>query len=217
VTHLEGNAASWVTLKALDLPIYRSMLVIADETKLGDQMASDSHNLAVVMLLRNHAELLAADMAGIANDLEGCAPPASVHWILFRVCPLTVRWPFREMGDDGMLATLEKALEQDKGQQPIFCEILDTRTQKLVAAHPTLSKTCHFLVSNRLISKMLAMVAEEVSVSDILQQLLGGEMAMCLQPSKLYASPTESVSFFAIQKRAQRLNHVRTSPPHTQK
>ena len=39
-------------------------------------------------------------------------------------------------------------------QQPIFCEVLDSRTQKLISSHPTLGKSCQFLVSNRLISKV---------------------------------------------------------------
>ena len=49
--------------------------------------------------------------------------------------------------------TLEKA-----SSQPIFCEVLDTRTQQLIEEHPTMSESSHFLVSNRLISKVLAMV-----------------------------------------------------------
>jgi hypothetical protein len=39
-------------------------------------------------------------------------------------------------------------------KQPIFCEVLDSRTQKLISSHPTLGKSCQFLVSNRLISKV---------------------------------------------------------------
>jgi hypothetical protein len=39
--------------------------------------------------------------------------------------------------------------------QPIFCEILDTRTQQLIESHPTLGDACHFLVSNRMTSKVI--------------------------------------------------------------
>ena len=49
--------------------------------------------------------------------------------------------------------------------RPIFCEILDTRTQKLLQAHPKLGQSCNFFVSNRLMSKVLAMVAEDRKVS----------------------------------------------------
>ena len=37
------------------------MLVISDEMELGDLMASDSHNLACILLLRHHAELTEAE------------------------------------------------------------------------------------------------------------------------------------------------------------
>jgi hypothetical protein len=56
-------------------------------------------------------------------------------------------------------ATAAAAAKAPKGQkvavkQPIFCEVLDSRTQKLISSHPTLGKSCQFLVSNRLISKV---------------------------------------------------------------
>ena len=91
---------------------------------------------------------------------------------------------------------------------PIFCEILDQRTQLLISEHPSLGTACNFLVSNRLISKVMAMVAEDRKVAKILDLLLSGSISMCLKPSRLYVKSKEIVSFFTIQKRAQQLNHV---------
>ena len=42
-------------------------------------------------------------------------------------------------------------LEEKRRAQPLFCDILDPRTQKLLKEHPSLGKASHFLVSNRLI------------------------------------------------------------------
>ena len=95
-----------------------------------------------------------------------------------------------------------------KPSQPIFCEILDQRTQQLIESHPTLGDACHFLVSNRLISKIMAMVSEDRAVAEILNILLSGELSMCLKPSSLLVAPSEFVSFFVLQKRAQRIDMV---------
>ncbi len=95
--------------------------------------------------------------------------------------------------------------------QHIFCEILDQRTQQLIDEHPSLGRVCHFLVSNRLISKILAMVSEEREVATVLGSLLSGTTAMCLKPSSMYVDAADDVTFFTIQKRAQQLNHVSTA------
>jgi hypothetical protein len=105
---------------------------------------------------------------------------------------------------------LEETVKQSP-RQPIFCEILDTRTQKLIADHPSLGQSCHFLVSNRLISKILAMVAEDRKVSKILNTLLSGTTSIMLKSSDVYITPSERVSFFVIAKRAQKLNQVEHS------
>ena len=66
---------------------------------------------------------------------------------------------------------------------PVYCEILDTRTQQLIESHPGDDvSSCHFLVSNRLISKVLAMVSEDRAVRAILDQLLSGNTQLTLIP-----------------------------------
>ena len=71
ITHIVGNPAVWRTLKACDLESYRSVLVIADECEAGDLMASDSHNLSVIMLLRNHTVLQEAELSRLAASQTG--------------------------------------------------------------------------------------------------------------------------------------------------
>ena len=70
--------------------------------------------------------------------------------------------------------------QDDEEALPVFCEILDTRTQQLIEKHPTISAETHFLISNRLISKVLAMIAEDRKVCAILNILLSGVSAFLL-------------------------------------
>ncbi len=168
-------------------------MVLSDDYEAGNLLASDSHNLAVIMLLANHTELYAAERARVEATLAAAAAASADAANTAAAAP-----------------GLKRGGRQRRGahQAPIFCEILDTRTQQLVADHPTLGDACHFLVSNRLISKIMAMVSEDRNVAAILTDLLGPDMALGLKPSRTYAAPDESVSFYAIMKRAQRLNHV---------
>jgi hypothetical protein len=71
VTHIVGDPAVWRTLRSLKLESYRCMLVISDERELGDLMASDSHNLACILLLRHHVELAAVEKSRNAESSTG--------------------------------------------------------------------------------------------------------------------------------------------------
>jgi len=134
------------------------MLVISDEEELGDLMASDSHNLACILLLRHHAELTEAEIISIAASNTGGMNRSSG-------LNLRDRTTAGDGGGGGGGGGGGAGHVAPKSTQPIFCEILDTRTQKLIGNHPTLGKSCHFLVSNRLISKVMAMVAEDRKVN----------------------------------------------------
>ena len=113
VTHIVGKPAVWRTLRALDLNSYRCMLVISDEQELGDLMRSDSHNLAAILLLRHHNELSAEELTRLSAIKS--------HGL--------VRSPSPSSSSGGK----HKAKADDDGMhyQPIFCEVLDTRTQQL--------------------------------------------------------------------------------------
>ena len=57
---------------------------------------------------------------------------------------------------------------------PVVCEILDPRTQRTVTNAHGMVSVCDFIMTNDLMSKVLAMVSENVHVKRILDQLLGG-------------------------------------------
>ena len=75
---------------------------------------------------------------------------------------------------------VRKATEWNKARDEacaIICEILDSRTQKTIASSESISLSSDFIESNTLISRMLAMVAEDRSVRVILDELLGGTVS----------------------------------------
>jgi hypothetical protein len=71
-----------------------------------------------------------------------------------------------------------------------------------------MSSACHVLNSNRLLSKILAMVSEDRNVRKILDLILDGKVSMTIMPSLLYVDIKEEVSFLQIMKRAQFFRHT---------
>jgi hypothetical protein len=226
ITHIVGNPAVWRTLRTLDLKSYRALLVISDEMDSGDLMASDSHNLACILLLRHYDELTELDEIRLRGESAAKALRKS---IAARESPGTgsfeeTKWGSSSAsasaaasaasavaaqgGDSRDRSSNNKQFEGGLKTQPIFCEVLDTRTQKLLANHPTMGSACHLLVSNRLISKLMAMVAEDRTVSAILTILLSGDITVTLKKAEHYVAFGERASFFVLAKRVQKMNEV---------
>jgi len=61
-----------------------------------------------------------------------------------------------KVGGDSHLEGVSEVLRDTIA--PIFCEILESSTQKLIEEHPYMSTVCNVLASNKLIAKVLAMV-----------------------------------------------------------
>lgn len=55
---------------------------------------------------------------------------------------------------------------------PVVCEILDPRTQQTIRANEKFASVSDFLQSNDMVGKILAMVAEDILVKHILDELL---------------------------------------------
>jgi hypothetical protein len=118
--------------------------VISDELEAGNLMASDSHNLACILLLRNHIELRASELARMGGDKKKASAPASLDEPSKKKASSKVK--VKEGSASSALTKKLKGGSSSSPDQPIFCEVLDTRTQKLIASHPTLGKNCQFLV-----------------------------------------------------------------------
>jgi hypothetical protein len=71
VSHIVGDPASWKTLKPIDLKVYSCILVINDELEMTDVMVSDSRNLAIILLLRHHQDLIDAELGREASTRAG--------------------------------------------------------------------------------------------------------------------------------------------------
>jgi len=202
LVHLVGNPTVWAVVKPLRLNSYHCAVVISDfEHYEISPLQSDSHNLAVILLLHNHRDLylqakrakesnrdidddekLSDDESNPLNLLNSLAPPAR--------------------------STSQQQEKKSNRTLPIFCEILESTTSKLIEDHPYMSGACHTLNSNRLLSKILAIVSEDRNVRKILDLLLDGKVTLSLMPSVLYANKKEEVSFIQIMKRAQIFRHI---------
>jgi hypothetical protein len=79
---------------------------------------------------------------------------------------------------------------------PIVCEILDPRTQRTVTESTPMGLVSEFMQSNDLVSKILAMVAEDPLCKTVLDQLLGGTgTQFAVVAAEEYVSPRAEVSF----------------------
>ena len=95
------------------------------------------------------------------------------------------------------------------GRIPIVTEILDPRTQQTIQQNDEMRAESDFLQSNDMVSKILAMVCEDRSVKNLLDELLtprGSSMA-CV-PASRYCRPGERLSFFEMACRCQEYGEI---------
>jgi len=277
LTHVVGNPAHWHMLRTLDLPSYSVVLVVSDVLEsetFRDFTAVDSQNLATILLLRNHEELMTQEahdpslvlsptrlgggggcsgMHGHQRDLQlygggrersALGSPVKGKGMLSRgfsnmmmydptkaslsfnssrssggggggsnVSDIANNVPVEEDalfgGNTRGGGSVEKGVSaKKKTTQPIFVEIRDPQTQDLVESHKYLHSACHFLVSNKLIAKVLAMVSEDRTVRKILDLLLAGNTTMTLIPAELYVEAKERVPFYTVMRRARMFRHI---------
>ena len=84
------------------------------------------------------------------------------------------------------------------------CEILDSRTQRTIASSEAVALKGDFIESNTLISRILAMVAEDRSVRVILDELLGAAgAAFSVKSSSRVCRRGEKLNFFQVARRTQ--------------
>jgi hypothetical protein len=183
IKHIYGDPTSWYYVRDLDMKSYHCVLVVAAGKEPSVNVESN--------LLSNDSKNLVTILL-LRNHAE----------------------MKQEAKEKGISRAESKAISQESRDdadhdQPLFVEIKDTQTQELIEAHPFLDAACHFLVSNRLVSKVLAMVAQDRTVSKILDSILGDDITMKLIPSEMYCDPSKDCSFFDISRRAvSNLSHI---------
>lgn len=206
VTHILGDPSQWRTLSALNLDSYHCVLVVSDDNiKINNSASSDSQNLASILMLRHHDLIVehhltqekAARMSTVKHH-DGKEEEEEVK----------SEGDLLSTEETGVGLQVHEHVDLRKNQQAIFVEIQDTQTQELIEAHSYLAEACRFLVSNRLISKVIAMVAEDRTVRKILDLLLGGNTVLSLVPSELFVENGERASFFVVARRARMKRHI---------
>jgi len=81
----------------------------------------------------------------------------------------------------------------------VISEILDSRTKLLVSQ----GGSSDYVASNELVSKVLAMVAEEKAIAELLNELFSAEgNEIYMRPARLYAELGEKASFWEVSARA---------------
>ncbi|ETW06351.1 hypothetical protein H310_02631 [Aphanomyces invadans] len=82
-------------------------------------------------------------------------------------------------------------------------EILDQRTETTINSSPTIRASSDYVMSNDLVSRMLAMVSENRNVNAILDELLGDKgSTFDVLPASRYCEMNERLSFWQLAKRA---------------
>lgn len=89
------------------------------------------------------------------------------------------------------------------------CELLDVRTRTTVQENPAIVALGDFILSNNIVSRILAMVAERREVESVLVELLGPEgQEVVVKDSARYVHDQERLSFWAVCLRAQEFGEI---------
>jgi hypothetical protein len=162
---------------------FGSVLVLASESNEGDEAASDSRALATLLLVRDiRSKIVAREKAAIASAAGGGGGSSSSS--------------DDDDGEGGKMAAADFTL---------LGEILDSETKDLVAA----AGVSDYIMSNRLISKVIAMVAEDVAVGPLFELLFSEEGdELYVRDCRYYAAPGEKLAFWDMQARARALGDV---------
>jgi len=171
---LEGDLVSRRKLSSLDPGSFSSILILADESANGANIAdADSRNLTTLLLLRD-----------IMMKTNGCKPVTKHS-----------RWPSLEM-----IQTVSR-----QADTVIISEILDSRTKNLIQE----LSISEFVMSNELVSMVLAMVAESAAVNKILKELCGGDgNELYVYSIEKYMHKGEKLSFFELMARARGCDEI---------
>ncbi|OQR83152.1 ion channel [Achlya hypogyna] len=92
---------------------------------------------------------------------------------------------------------------------PCITEILDPRTQKTVGTNVSITQHSDFVMSNELVSCMLAMISESREVKQILHRLLSPKSnTFAVLSSRRYIQPKEVMSYLQLAQRLRTANEL---------
>lgn len=204
LVHHKGNTSVRRKLEQLELSSYNSCMIFADQAFESDSMHADSHSLATLLLIRDlQAYWRGEEAAQLAKTLPLERRQSVLDSRSDRQSTRSTstpddadQWPPQSTSSSNLAL-------QEAESCPIVCEILDCRTVKTITENKHVSLASEFCQTNKLIAQLMAMVAENRSVKQLLDELLGATgCKISVRPSSRYVRPGEEVSFNVLAKRA---------------
>ena len=198
ITHVVGEQTNKKTLEGLPLERMTSALSLAGGSD-GDA-ASDCRTVATLLNMRAiQAERAKGDKyASMAASNGGDRTPQS---------DALVRHPDekRSLMANYRMAAWRKSLRNAAASCAVVAEILDSRSEPLIAD----MALCDYVLTTELVSRTLALVAEDPRIDDVLTELFSANGCnMCIMPASTYVRPGETLSFWQLSRRARARQHV---------
>ena len=198
LVHHIGNPAVRRKLKEVEVWKFTSVLILSDEALETDMMHSDSHSLAILLLIRDlqfrKKRVVSKALEKLAIERSDSSSPSSSSSIgAFQEAVQ----PARRSVDERTLASIRKFKEKTAKNREakrrlqeeelhatclVTCEILDPQTHIMIMQNSAISHMSDFVLSNNTVSKVLAMVSESREVKSVLTELLGFlgcDLALC--------------------------------------
>lgn len=197
LTHVVGEQTNKKTLEALPLERMTSVLVLAHGVD-GDA-ASDSRTVATLLNMRAiQAERAKGDKYGTVSSSNAEKTPQA---------DTLVRQSDGKRGLVALyrMAAWRKALRNATSTCAVVAEILDSRSEQLVAD----LALCDYVLTTELVSRTLALVAEDARMDDVLLELFSANGCnLCIMPAATYVRPGETLSFWQLSRRARARQHI---------
>jgi len=237
IQHVVGSPLSRKDLGKLDMTSFSSVLILADETYEIDVQTMDSRSLTSLLLIRdinarhtrsaalqrvsespsvnseeekdNSSTVTASpDLNPVPISRQRSIRPLLLHQKSQLHTLLDPEGSPKAKGTK-VTCTQSKALAQSSSLAnsglTIISEILDSRTKALVS----FGGSSDYVASNELVSKAIAMIAEEREISVLLQELLTSEGSeLYVRPLHCLAQVGECVSFNDLAARAMIKNQI---------
>lgn len=183
IDHVQGSTISRRDLEGcLRKRSYGSVLVLSTEAEEGT--ASDSRSLTTLLLIREIRRVLL---------VEQSQQPVQMSKPLRRI---------RSVSKEYARLSVHHEAEPQDNDFTLLGEIHDQETRDLVST----SGVSDYIMSNKLLSNVIAMVAEQPSVSPLFEVLFSEEGdELCVRDSRHYAHVGEQLSFAEMSVRARML------------
>ncbi|KAJ1450332.1 hypothetical protein M885DRAFT_448106 [Pelagophyceae sp. CCMP2097] len=194
VHHTRGKLCSRRDLEKLPIRRFTSAIILANEDADVDATATDrdSQALATLLLLRDlQSQIRAVAADGASIRASPPAPPPSDR-------RGTARRP--SFGSPQGVASWAEQMRSTVAGCVVLSEILDARTQELIHE----AGISDYVLSNKLVSMTVAMVAEDRQVNNIVKSLFEAEGSeLYCRPASRYVKPGDVLSFFDVMRRAR--------------